>query len=172
MNQSIGSWSNDGMMVTAGGVVLLHCPPSAAHPSTVERTEAALREAGLAGRFWRGDALSASTLPSRPSGFRALDEQLPDGGWPSRCMTELLLPHTGVGEIRFLASTLSSLTQEGREIILLSPPLIPDPRHGGRWRSGARLCPPVRRSGGRRRRDRGDHRLDRDRAGRNRHHPG
>src|ERR1700709_1561017 len=42
-------------------------------------------------------------------------------------MTELLLPPTGVGEIRFLASTLSSLTQEGRDIILLRPPLIPDP---------------------------------------------
>ena len=102
-------------------------PQPAPQPSTVERTEAALREAGLAGRFWRGDALSASPLPSTPSGFRALDEQLPGGGWPSRCLTELLLAHPGIGEIRFLASTLSSLTQAGREIVLLAPPHIPDP---------------------------------------------
>jgi protein ImuA len=102
-------------------------PPSKPVPSTVERTEAALREAGLAGRFWRGNALSTSPLPSIPSGFRSLDEQLPDGGWPSRCLTELLLSHVGVGEIRFLTSTLASLTQAGREIILLGPPHIPDP---------------------------------------------
>lgn len=100
--------------------------PSSA-PSSVERTEAALREAGLAGRFWRGDALSTSPLPSTSSGFRVLDEQLPGGGWPSRCLTELLLAHPGVGEIRFLASTLSTLTQAGREIVLLAPPHIPDP---------------------------------------------
>ena len=104
-------------------------PPVATSPngSPVERTEAALREAGLGGRFWRGDALSASPLPSTPSGFRLLDEQLPGGGWPSRCLTELLLSHPGIGEIRFLASTLSSLTQAGREIVLLAPPHIPDP---------------------------------------------
>ena len=101
--------------------------PDEAVASTVERTEAALRAAGLAGRFWRGDALSTSALPSVPSGFRALDEQLPDGGWPSRCLTELLLPRAGLGEIRFLATTLSSLTQSGREIVLLGPPHIPDP---------------------------------------------
>ena len=95
--------------------------------SDVERTEAALREAGLGGRFWRGDALSASPLPSTPSGFRSLDEQLPGGGWPSRCLTEPLLAHPGVGEIRFLSHTLSSLTQAGREIVLLAPPHIPDP---------------------------------------------
>lgn len=95
--------------------------------SSVERTEVALREAGLGGRFWRGDALSASPLPSTPSGFRALDEQLPGGGWPSRCLIELMLAHPGVGEIRFLAATLSSLTQSGRDIVLLAPPHIPDP---------------------------------------------
>jgi protein ImuA len=95
--------------------------------SPIDRTEAALREAGLAGRFWRGNELSTSPLPSTPSGFRLLDEQLPGGGWPSHCLTELLLSHVGVGEIRFLATTLSSLTQAGREIVLLAPPHIPDP---------------------------------------------
>ena len=95
--------------------------------AAIDRTETALREAGYAGRFWRGNALSTSPLPSTPSGFRALDSELPGGGWPSRCLTELLLAHPGVGEIRFLAATLSSLTQSGREIVLLAPPHIPDP---------------------------------------------
>ena len=38
-----------------------------------------------------------------------------------------MLAHPGVGEIRFLAATLSALTQAGREIVLLAPPHIPDP---------------------------------------------
>ena len=101
--------------------------PEPARKSPLDRTGALLHEAGLTGRLWRGDALSASVLPSIPSGFRLLDEQLPGGGWPSRCLTELLLAHPGVGEIRFLASTLSSLSQAGREIVLLAPPHIPDP---------------------------------------------
>ena len=100
------------------------CRPNIA---AIDRTEISLREAGHAGRFWRGDALSTSPLPSTPSGFRALDCELPGGGWPSRCLTELLLAHPGVGEIRFLAATLSSLTQSGREIVLLTPPHMPDP---------------------------------------------
>lgn len=107
--------------------------PNAAAPApnpkvaAIDRTEAVLREAGLAGRFWRGDALSTSLLRSTPSGFRALDEELPGGGWPSRCLTELLLAHPGVGEIRFLAATLSALTRSGREVVLLAPPHMPDP---------------------------------------------
>ena len=108
-------------------IVPVPATPEGAPASPVDRTEAALCKAGLAGRFWRGDALSASPLPSTPSGFRLLDEQLPGGGWPSRCLTELLLAHPGVGEIRFLAATLSALTQAGREIVLLAPPHIPDP---------------------------------------------
>lgn len=130
----------------SGGASAAHAPPRRGPPDraatipdakeaprdqpkdlALERTETVLREAGLAGRFWRGDALSSSPLPSVPSGFRPLDEQLPNGGWPSRCLTELLLAHAGVGEIRFLAATLSSLTQAGREIVLLAPPHIPDP---------------------------------------------
>lgn len=95
--------------------------------AAIDRTETALREAGHAGRFWRGDALSAAPVPSTPSGFRALDSELPGGGWPSRCLIELLLAHPGVGEIRFLAATLASLTQSGREIVLLTPPHTPDP---------------------------------------------
>ncbi|MGI9025262.1 MAG: translesion DNA synthesis-associated protein ImuA [Burkholderiaceae bacterium] len=102
-------------------------PSASSHVAAIDRTEATLREVGHAGRLWRGDALSPSLLPSTPSGFRTLDSALPGGGWPSRCLTELLLAHAGVGEIRFLAATLASLTQNGREVVLLAPPHVPDP---------------------------------------------
>lgn len=48
-----------------------------------------------------------------PSGFTALDAELPGGGWPCGALTELLLPHPGVGEWRLLAPVLAAL-QRGR----------------------------------------------------------
>jgi protein ImuA len=44
-----------------------------------------------------------------PSGFAALDAELPGGGWPARALTELLLPRPGLGELRLLAPALAAL---------------------------------------------------------------
>lgn len=67
--------------------------------------------------------------PSAPqtiaSGFRMLDQQLPHGGWPQGALTELLVRHMGIGELRFLAPTLRALTQSGRHVVLLAPPHVP-----------------------------------------------
>ena len=57
-----------------------------------------------------------------PSGFAALDAQLPGGGWPRRTLTELLLPHPGVGEIRLLAPSLAAAQRGGRLVMLFDPP--------------------------------------------------
>jgi protein ImuA len=57
-----------------------------------------------------------------PSGFPQLDAQLPGGGWPRRVLTELLLPHPGVGEIRLLSGSLASIQQSGRLVMLFDPP--------------------------------------------------
>lgn len=57
-----------------------------------------------------------------PSGFAALDVELPGGGWPVRALTELLLPEPGVGEIRLLAPLLAGLAQAGRGVMLFDPP--------------------------------------------------
>jgi len=59
------------------------------------------------------------------SGFRALDRELPQGGWPPGSLTELLVRHLGIGELRFLAPTLRKLTQAGKHIVLLAPPHTP-----------------------------------------------
>ncbi len=63
-------------------------------------------DARLAGRLWRGSSLSASTAPTLPSGFAALDAELPGGGWPLQAVTELLTPQFGVLEWRLLAPAL------------------------------------------------------------------
>jgi len=79
------------------------------------------------GRMWRGDALAPPPEDSIPSGFRKLDCELPGGGWPTHCLTELLSAEAGIGEIRLLAQALQTLTRTGRQVILLAPPCLPYP---------------------------------------------
>ena len=63
-------------------------------------------DAQLQGRLWRGSSLSPSADPALPSGFAALDAELPGGGWPTRAAVELLTPQFGVLEWRLLAPGL------------------------------------------------------------------
>jgi len=72
--------------------------------------------------LWRGDQMEGSVDRALPSGFAALDAQLPGGGWPRRVLTELLLPHPGVGEIRLLGPCLTAMQQQGRLVMLFDPP--------------------------------------------------
>lgn len=76
--------------------------------------------AHLRERLWQGDTLVA-TAASIASGFQVLDEQLPGGGWPTRNLTELLLNSPGIGELRLLAGTLSSVCRTGRPIMVMTP---------------------------------------------------
>jgi|SRR5687768_9089246 len=82
-------------------------------------------EARFKGRIWRGDALGSSNDPVVSSGFGKLDEALPGGGWPTRNLTELLLPTEGVGEISLLSLSLAKLTREGKNALLVGPPYVP-----------------------------------------------
>lgn len=60
----------------------------------------------LQGRLWRGSSLSVTADPTLPSGFAALDAELPGGGWPTRAAIELLTLQFGVLEWRLLAPAL------------------------------------------------------------------
>jgi protein ImuA len=60
-----------------------------------------------------------------PSGFDALDLQLPGGGWPTGALTELLLPQPGVGELRLLAPLLAALHGAQRSVVWFDPPAMP-----------------------------------------------
>lgn len=61
------------------------------------------------------------------SGFAELDAALPGGGWPVGVLTELLLPHPGVGELRLLAPVLAALQRQQPERCLMwfDPPTVP-----------------------------------------------
>ncbi|MFD2451369.1 hypothetical protein [Ideonella paludis] len=59
-----------------------------------------------------------------PSGWAALDAELPGGGWPGRALTELLLPAPGLGELRLLAPLLARLSAQGRALLWVQPPAL------------------------------------------------
>jgi protein ImuA len=72
--------------------------------------------------LWRAHQLAWQAQAVCPSGHAALDAQLPGGGWPQRALTELLLPHLGVGEMRLLAPVLAAVQAQGRLVMLFDPP--------------------------------------------------
>lgn len=78
---------------------------------------------------WRASQLGGGAQATSPSGFAALDAELPGGGWPHGVLTELLLPQPGIGELRLLAHALAALSP---------PPAAPAQRPG---RSGRQPAP-------------------------------
>ena len=85
--------------------------------------------------LWRAHQLGRERSGVLPSGFDHLDAELPGGGWPKRVLTELLLPHPGVGDIRLLAPALAVVAQGAcagqaadagaRSVMLFDPPAMP-----------------------------------------------
>ncbi|MNR76188.1 hypothetical protein D3C72_68450 [compost metagenome] len=71
--------------------------------------------------IWSGESAPAARPHPQLSGYRALDQELPNGGWPASVLIELLLAQPDIGELRLLAPTLTRLTQEGKTVILLAP---------------------------------------------------
>lgn len=73
--------------------------------------------------LWRASQLAHSLTRCVDTGHLALSSQLPGGGWPTGALTELLLPHSGSGEVRLLAPALAKVQR--RRIVLLQPPHTP-----------------------------------------------
>ncbi len=76
--------------------------------------------------LWRAHQLAQpASFSGLASGHAELDAQLPGGGWPVRVLTELLLPHPGIGELRLLAPVQAALQQGRRCLMWLDPPAAP-----------------------------------------------
>ena len=80
--------------------------------------------------IWRGaDSQPSSTFHS--TGFKALDNHLPGGGWPTTTLTEIVLEDYGIGELSLLMPALARLNrpqdpgQAAGWILWVSPPFIP-----------------------------------------------
>ncbi len=71
------------------------------------------------GQRYRGHARSLST------GFDALDEALPTGGWPPGAVVELMVPSMGIGELSLWLPVIKRMTEEQRYVIIANPPYMP-----------------------------------------------
>ncbi len=81
----------------------------------------------MAEAVWRGTELGKVDARVVASGFPALDSELPGGGWPTRSLTELLLPQSAICEWRLLGPAVPSLlAEEGSCVYLVSPPKQPN----------------------------------------------
>ncbi|MGY4830250.1 translesion DNA synthesis-associated protein ImuA [Sphaerotilaceae bacterium SBD11-9] len=101
---------------------LLTPTPPLAPAGGARPQRAALAPEALHPQLWRADQLGRDADRALPSGFGLLDAQLPGGGWPRRVLTELLLPHPGIGEIRLLSASLAATQRAGRLVMMFDPP--------------------------------------------------
>ena len=89
-------------------------------------TNAATLDALLCAQtVWKAGRAPVSAAGGEPTGHAALDALLPQGGWPRRALTELLLPADGVGELALLLPTLARLTRAGDVVVVVAPPYLP-----------------------------------------------
>ncbi len=85
-------------------------------------------------RVWRGRD-QAGCRAGLASGYPALDRHLPGGGWPPDALTEILIGHYGIGELRLLMPALARLSTTAPEhacaepgwIAWIAPPFQPYP---------------------------------------------
>ena len=90
-----------------------------------EGTPAGL-DALLRGRdLWRMGKLPRSSAPGISTGFEALDERLPDRGWPVGALSEVLVRTLGSCELALVLPALTTLTRAGREVALVGPAHLP-----------------------------------------------
>ncbi|MDR7094303.1 translesion DNA synthesis-associated protein ImuA [Hydrogenophaga laconesensis] len=81
--------------------------------------------AAVVAALWRGDQIGAPVSAVWPTGFDALDAQLPGGGWPGHGLTEILSPLSGSLEWRLLGPALRSICAAGQPVVVVGPPLPP-----------------------------------------------
>jgi hypothetical protein len=81
-------------------------------------------------RVWK--LKDASAAPARPvwsTGKSSLNARLPGGGWPTASLIEVLLDHTGLGEVQlFLPALVESQRQRGQDVpwlVWIAPPHEP-----------------------------------------------
>jgi hypothetical protein len=84
-------------------------------------------------RVWK--LKDASAAPARPvwsTGNSSLDARLPGGGWPTASLIEVLLDHTGLGEVQLFLPALAECQRkvgqgktEAPWLVWIAPPHEP-----------------------------------------------
>ncbi len=105
---------------------------SFAHPSKSRTRRSLPPEVEQA--VWRGCELGHQASAVVPSGFAALDAELPGGGWPTQAISEVLSPQPSVLEWRLIGPALRSIVGSGGTVVVVGPPKtphLPGLRHSG-----------------------------------------
>lgn len=73
--------------------------------------------------LWAGSR--APAIATEATGLPQLDRELPGGGWPRGALTEIIVEHSGLGELRLLLPALVRLSQAGKRAAFVAPPHLP-----------------------------------------------
>jgi len=74
---------------------------------------------------WRGGELEHVVHATVPTGHRALDRELPGGGWPMGTLSEVLHDGVGIGEVGFLSGALARAAEGARMVAWINAPHLP-----------------------------------------------
>lgn len=78
--------------------------------------------------IWRVGDLAPRQETGIATEYPALDEALPDAGWPPGALSELLTRETGVGELSLIVPSLRAVCAHGQYVGLVAPPYLPHAR--------------------------------------------
>lgn len=73
-------------------------------------------------RLWRGQDNPPPPPSRHATGFTALDDALPAGGWPEASLVEILFSADGLGELSLLLPALAALSTHDRPVLVIAPP--------------------------------------------------
>jgi protein ImuA len=88
----------------------------------------------VAAALWHADELGSPVSCVLPSGFDALDAELPGGGWPGQSVTEVLQAQPGIAEWRLLGPAMAKVVADGGQVVVVGPtrtPHLPGLRQAG-----------------------------------------
>jgi len=114
--------------VRAAGAALPHAACGRAATGRGAPDHAAIERPDI----WRADQIGAWQAATIPTGHAALDRELPNGGWPTAALTELMLQQHGIGELRLLQPALGRIAKH-RAVALVQPPHTPQTAAWHAW---------------------------------------
>jgi protein ImuA len=104
---------------------------SVSHPNSILPNISAV-VAQMPHAVWRGNQMASYPATVAPTGYRVLDAELPNGGWPKSALIELLLQQQGIGEMQLLRPALATIARRQR-IALIQPPYLPQVAAWSGW---------------------------------------
>ena len=78
-------------------------------------------------QLWRGRQTQRARARRRSSGYRLLDQILPEQGWPERGLMDIIHRHEGIGELQLLSPLMRACTLQKRWLVWVMPTYIPYP---------------------------------------------